>query len=460
LATGDQPASLLDQNFVALGAATAIACSATGSNTVLLTPLTNYFVPSSYTDSSPVFCWVQQTTNTGVTTIAVIGPGGTSLGALTAYKQNGAVPLGSGDLVGGLSYRGNYNHLLNAGAGGFVVTTQVAGISEAPSDNNIYGRQNAAWQIVPVSGGGAPPGSTLPLINGIASAGSLTPYSRSDHVHPTDTSRIPDAPLTGGPYGRQAGSWVSVPAAAVRSYLAGVTASTAGAAITFTVAAGVATDTTNVAMMTLASALSKTTAAWVVGTANGALDTGTIAINTWYHAYLIMRTDTGVVDVLVSLSATAPTLPTSYTLFRRIGAMKTNASGQWTLFHQLGDEFLLDAPVNDVNTATLGTTATLFTLASVPTGVQVRAMCRGYFFNAAAFTSCLVTSPDESVQVADTPAGNRSMANPLANAGQGAVPPFTVRTNSSAQIRAVASAASSTLGLTTYGWLDRRGQDN
>jgi hypothetical protein len=202
LASGDQPASLLDQNFNALGAATAIACSATGSNAVVLTPLANYFTPSSYTDSSPVFCWIQQTTNTGATTIAVIGSGGGSLGAVTAYKQNGGAPLGSGDLVGGLSYRGNYNHLLNAGAGGFVVTTQVAGISEAPSDGNIYGRQNAAWQIVPTGGGGGPPpGSTLPLMDGIASAGSLTPYSRSDHVHPTDTSRAPLASpaLTGTP---------------------------------------------------------------------------------------------------------------------------------------------------------------------------------------------------------------------------------------------------------------------
>ena len=45
--------------------------------------------------------------------------------------------------------------------------------------------------------------------------------------------------------------------------------------------------------MTLAAAISKTTSAWAVGTGNGALDTGTIANSTWYHVYVIERTDTG-----------------------------------------------------------------------------------------------------------------------------------------------------------------------
>ena len=35
-----------------------------------------------------------------------------------------------------------------------------------------------------------------------------------------------------------------------------------------------------------------------------------------YHVFLIWRSDTGVADVLVSLSATAPALPASYTQFR------------------------------------------------------------------------------------------------------------------------------------------------
>lgn len=65
-------------------------------------------------------------------------------------------------------------------------------------------------------------------------------------------------------------------------------------------------------LITLASAITKNAAnAWAVGTGNGSLDTGAIA-NSTYYGYLIQRSDTGVVDVLTSLSATSPTMPASY----------------------------------------------------------------------------------------------------------------------------------------------------
>ena len=63
---------------------------------------------------------------------------------------------------------------------------------------------------------------------------------------------------------------------ALRSYLAGLTLSTAGASATMTIAAGQATDSTNVVSITLAASINKTTAAWAVATNNGGLDTGTI----------------------------------------------------------------------------------------------------------------------------------------------------------------------------------------
>lgn len=56
-----------------------------------------------------------------------------------------------------------------------------------------------------------------------------------------------------------------------RSYLAGLTLSTAGSSATFGISAGVAVDSTNAGFMSLASAYTKTTSAWAVGTATGAL---------------------------------------------------------------------------------------------------------------------------------------------------------------------------------------------
>src|SRR5581483_6632569 len=101
----------------------------------------------------------------------------------------------------------------------------------------------------------------------------------------------------------QVGTGKIVCASALQNYLTGLTLSTAGSSATFSVAAGEAMDSTNVALMILAASISKTTSSWAVGSGNGGLDTGAIATSTWYHVWLIQRPDTGVVDVLISTSA-------------------------------------------------------------------------------------------------------------------------------------------------------------
>lgn len=70
------------------------------------------------------------------------------------------------------------------------------------------------------------------------------------------------------------------------------------------------------------------------GAAN-ALDTGTIATNSWYAIWVIAKAD-GTTAGLASLSATAPTMPTGYTYKARVGWVRTiNASatlyGTWQL---------------------------------------------------------------------------------------------------------------------------------
>jgi len=65
----------------------------------------------------------------------------------------------------------------------------------------------------------------------------------------------------------------------------------------------------------------------IAGTSVGAnaLDTGTIAINTWYSLWVIWNGTT--TAGLMSISATAPTLPGGYTHKARIGWIRTDASG-------------------------------------------------------------------------------------------------------------------------------------
>jgi hypothetical protein len=243
----------------------------------------------------------------------------------------------------------------------------------------------------------------------------------------------------------------------MRSYLAGYTLSSPGSSSLFTAQPGQAADSTNADYISLTAAINKSTSAWAAGTGNGGLDTGAIAINTWYHVFAIKNPTTNVVDILISLSATAPTMPSGYTLFRRIGSIKTNSSSQWKGFSQRGDEFILtETLTQDVNTTTLGTTATPYTLASVPSGIQVIAMFRGSMQNAAG-NAITISSPDELSVAVNTPAGNLTISN-----GAGLTVDFQLqlRTNTSQQIRAVSLNANTTFYVVPYGWLDRRGQDN
>lgn len=240
-----------------------------------------------------------------------------------------------------------------------------------------------------------------------------------------------------------------------KGYISGLTLSTAGSSTTFSVAAGECADSTDTVMMQLAASLSKTTSSWAVGSGNGGLDTGAIAINTWYHAYVIRRPDTGVVDSIVSLSPSAPTLPTNYTQYRRIGAMRTNASSQWTSFVQDGDLFQWLAPVLDVNGAIPGSSAVLRAL-SVPTGLNVTAIinCR------------VVAGPSgEGIYFSDPAVTNLAASGtvaPLSQVGASAnvdgYGQVTCRTDTSAQVRTrLAVGGTSAFYAATCGWYDTRG---
>jgi len=402
--------------------------------------------------------------------------------------QGPAGPAGSGtgDVTGPASavadriavYNGTTGKLIKDGGqlvSDFALTShthtasQVTDFAEAVDDRAAVLIQNgtgitwayndAAGTLTPtVTVTAVPPATVAPIMDGTAAVGVATKYAREDHVHPSDVAaqavRFDVAQTLTSVQKSRARVNIAAP---LRGWIAGLTLSTAGSSATFGVAIGEAADSTVSDLMQLASAYTKTTSAWTVGTGNGALDTGAIANTTWYHVYLIKRPDTGVVDLLISLSVTAPTLPANYTLFRRIGAMKTNASAQWTLFSQRGDEFIWSVPVNDIS-ITLGTAATLCALLSVPLGVQVTALYHSQVNLAGGFGAALINSPDEAVAVWNVPAANVSF-NAHASGTSAFFTGFT-RTNTSQQVRAVASAASTTFLITVYGWVDRRGRDD
>jgi hypothetical protein len=179
--------------------------------------------------------------------------------------------------------------------------------------------------------------------------------------------------------GAGSGVWTT-PAEVVfpNKHIAGLTyANAADATNDITVLAGTARDTTNTEDMTLGASITKRLdATWVVGDNQGGLDTGSIA-NTTYHIWLIKRTDTDVVDVLFSTSATSPTMPTNYTKKRRIGSFQ-RISGAIQAFdvNEIEGGGLHVALTGAFSTSSVSVTFAggQSTLTKIPTGVRFDAL--------------------------------------------------------------------------------------
>ncbi len=259
--------------------------------------------------------------------------------------------------------------------------------------------------------------------------------------------------------GSQLTDIASATVSALRGYLAGMALSR-GANQTISVAAGIARDSSNVTAITLSSGMSKTFSNWVALSGNGGLDTGTISDNTWYHVWSFYDVSNVLSDVLISAHATSPTMPSGYTLKRRIGSFLTDGTSFITGFDQLGDEFLWDDPPLDVESTGVGTTKVDNTL-TVPTGVQVHAIINVTFGNPDDAASLYLSSPDvDDEQAASSGAGPLAtiVANTTGTRWSGG--PQIIRTNTSAQIRSRNDAANASIDISTLGWVDRRGRDD
>lgn len=113
---------------------------------------------------------------------------------------------------------------------------------------------------------------------------------------------------------------------------------------------------------------------WAVGSGNGGLDTGTKAPSSTYFAHAIRNNLTGVLDVLLSLSVAAPTVPSGWTRVQRLGAILTDGSGNIRPFVQTWNDFFFatiqSSLPNDLSTTSNRAKALL--TCALPTGIRVR----------------------------------------------------------------------------------------
>ena len=213
----------------------------------------------------------------------------------------------------------------------------------------------------------------------------------------------------------------------------------------------------NRVLITLTSARTKRIdAAWVVGTNQGGMDTGAVANDNWYHIWLIKRTDTGVVDALFSLSATAPTMPTNYDKKHRIGAVRRDTATN-RLFFQTGDEFLYKNPPALDHDASIASSARTAITVSVPTGLRVLAFgnmisdivvgSKGVYFSS-------LYQDDEAASVTAAPLSTLHADD---NAITGGL--WRTRTDTAGQI-GIRPGSTQTVRVSTHGYYDLRGRDD
>src|SRR5215469_12684216 len=178
----DQSAQMawLDSNFNAVAATGLIPCTASGTNSIVLTPLANTVTVSAYTISGlPLaFSFVASGTSTGAIS-AQVG----ALASLPVYLPGGVLQAGANAVLAAGNYVIAYNAALNSGGGGFAIISALSSLGTPPPGqcqlNFVSSTQiklspvggqfiQIAGQIFAIPSGGITAANTSVFVNGVA----------------------------------------------------------------------------------------------------------------------------------------------------------------------------------------------------------------------------------------------------------------------------------------------------
>ena len=221
------------------------------------------------------------------------------------------------------------------------------------------------------------------------------------------------------------------------------------------IAVGGARDAADIYTMNLSSGLTKQIdAGFAAGTNAGGLFSGTVAIDTWYHTFLIKKDSDGTIDAGFDTSVTAANIPAGYTSYKWIGAVLTDGSGNILAFTQSTDNpsfFLFDTAQLDVS----GAHATSAVTQTISTPPDIKAKAKLFIggYGATSVTYFLVSSLNKADEVPTIGLcnTNQTVANTqIASEAE-------VVTNSSSQIRSRPSSSVTTFIVYTRGWEVDRG---
>ena len=227
--------------------------------------------------------------------------------------------------------------------------------------------------------------------------------------------------------------------------------------------AGAAADATGARIISRPNPISKQIdAAWIEGTNSGGFPTGlTLAADTTYHFFVIMKTD-GTVDAGFDTSVTATNLladATAFTYYRRVGSVITDATSNITDFSAIEEgggavRFYWNLRTVDSDVTNPGTAIRADTL-TVPTGIKVLAMVSATVFSSNANVNYILSSA-ESGDLAPTGA-NADITIVTADENNGSTAKqLTTNLGGQIQSRFSASNANVVYRVKTEGWVDSR----
>lgn len=394
----------------ALAGATGILtpCTATGTNTIALTPVSGG-AHAAYINQE-LFSFVAVNTTSGVVTANVSG-----LGAKKIYLETG-VQASTGDIISGVLYLMSYVAALDSAAGGFYLFgTGPVTLARLPTQaaETFLGRKVGAATGVP----------------------QVLTATEARAIIATTLNLLPRGHISGF----------------------NVANDTVDATNDFIFSAGATRDDVNAIDISFTGPYTKKLdTAWSLGDGGGLLDTGVVGNNT-YHLYAIIRSDTGVVDFVASLGSGGPSvMPASYTHYRRIGS-RIRVAGVNLKILQDGDDCWLETPVLGTVVTNPGTTAVSRTV-TTPAGIKTVARVAVVWTPGSNGAYGLLSSLDQA---------DVAPSNTVYNfAGFGAatlIVPATlqIRTSTASTIRTrvSASGAADVISISSLGWTDRRGKE-
>lgn len=215
---------------------------------------------------------------------------------------------------------------------------------------------------------------------------------------------------------------------------------------------GTMRNAANTASVTLSATISKRiNANWAEGDGAGGLDTGTVAADREYYFHVITKDAGGTVDVLISQSATSPTVPSGWTRQRWVARRLVNSSETFRAFFLLNGICLLTTPfelfdVADVTTSR-ATKAALLRSAAIIVNSRV-------WQSGGANRALYASSPDAADVAPSTTDAPGASAWYSAGVNSGSFHQLLQFTDASGNLAVRASGATTTVCFNLVGWLD------